>query len=122
MKRLMAITVAALLGAPGLAAAADLTGAWTVKTNVGGMEYIVACKMAQAGAALTGTCGLADGSDKPSPLTGTQTGSDVAWGYDVDFGGNPLHVDFKGKLTSDTAMTGAVDVLGMGGDFSAAKS
>ena len=74
MKTLLAIAAIAVL-TPSLAAAADLTGTWKVKTKGGdGADIIVNCKIVQAGSALTGACGLDGAPDAPAPLTGSVDG------------------------------------------------
>ena len=128
MKKLLILAAAAAaLGLPGLASAADVTGAWKVAVVVGDMTYHTNCNFTQAAAALTGTCVSADAppdgtTNKPSPATGTVDGSKVKFSYDVSFGDMQLHLDYAGALSSDTAMAGKVSVAGMDIDFTAAKS
>jgi hypothetical protein len=119
MKTLLATLAIAVL-VPSLAAAADLSGMWKIKTDAGGMEIIVDCKLAQAGSALSGTCGLDGGPDAPSPFTGTVDGNNAKWAYDVMFQDMMFHVVFTG-VAKDSAMTGTMDVAGMGGPFTATK-
>lgn len=119
MKKLLAIVAVAVL-APSLAAAADLSGTWKVKTDAGGMDLIINCKMAQAGAALTGTCGLDGDPGAPSPFTGTVDGAKAKWAYDVTFQDMMFHVVFAGDV-KDAAMSGTMDVAGMASPFTAAK-
>ncbi len=61
MKKLLLIAAAVLL-APGIAAAADISGAWKITTNANGQDLVVNCNFAQSGSALSGTCGLAGGA------------------------------------------------------------
>ena len=84
MKKL-ALIAAVLLLAPGVAAAADLTGAWTVSTNVNDMPFTIICNLTQTGAVLGGSCGVKDAPDKPSVLTGAVDGDSAKWTYDVTF-------------------------------------
>ena len=46
----LALIAAGFLLAPGIAAAADLTGAWTITTNVNDMPFTIVCNMTQTGA------------------------------------------------------------------------
>lgn len=119
MKTLFAIAAIALL-APSLAAAADLSGTWKIKTDAGGMDLVINCKLAQAGAALTGTCGLDGDPGAPSPFTGSVDGTKAKWVYDVTFQDMMFHVAFAGDA-KDAAMTGTMDVAGMTSPFTAAK-
>ena len=118
MKKL-AMIAAAILLAPGVAAAADLSGAWKLNANANDMPLVIDCNFTQTGAALTGTCGL-EGPDKPSPVTGTVDGNTAKWAYDVTFQDMPLHVALT-ATTTDTTMTGAMDVAGMSIPFTAKK-
>jgi hypothetical protein len=119
MKTLLAVAAIAVL-APSLAAAADLSGAWKIKTDAGGMELVISCKLAQAGAALSGTCGLDGDPGAPSALTGSVDGSKAKWAYDVTFQDMMFHVVFAGEA-KDSAMSGTMDVAGMASPFTAAK-
>jgi hypothetical protein len=130
MKKLLILAAAAsALAFPGLANAADVTGAWGLTINVADMTFHTTCNFKQDGATLGGTCVAADtpaGADppKPSAVTGSVDGQTVKFGYDVTIGDMMIHVDFAGDLTSDTAMTGKFLVPAMGGEgaFTAAKS
>ena len=121
MRKLLLISALALL-APSAASAADLSGAWKIVADVGGMMVDVGCTFTQQGANLTGTCARTDTpGEKPAAVTGTLDGSTVKWAYDVTFNDMPLHVAYTGQATSDTAMTGTIDVLGTSGTFTASK-
>lgn len=120
MKTLFALAAVAVL-APSLAAAADLSGTWKLKTQAGGMEMVVNCKLAQAGAALSGNCGLDGGPDAPTAFTGgTVDGASAKWGYDVTFQDMTFHITFTGTAT-DTAMTGTMSVADMPSPFTGTK-
>ena len=120
MKTLLAVAVIAML-APSVAAAADLTGTWKIKTKGGdGADIVVNCKLAQAGTALTGACGLDGAPDAPAPLTGSVNGAAVKWAYDASFQDMKLHIAFAATAT-DSAMTGTMDLAGMSSPFTAAK-
>jgi hypothetical protein len=120
MKTLIAAAAAAALLAPGIAAAADLTGAWKIDLDIGGMQFHADCKMTQTAAALTGSCAGADGAP-PSAMTGTVEGSTAKFAYDITYQGNPMHVAYTGEVKSDKAIEGAVDVQIAQGTFKAAK-
>ena len=129
MKKLLIVAAAACaLALPGLANAADASGAWTVVIGVADMTFHAACNFAQTGGALSGTCVPSDpppdggAAPKPSPVTGAVDGSNVKFGYDITFGDMPLHLDYTGVLSSDTAMAGKLEVAGMEGTFTATKS
>jgi hypothetical protein len=119
MKTLFALAAIAVLG-PSLASAADLSGAWKLKTNAGGMDLVIDCKMVQAGAALTGTCGVDGAPDAPSPFKGTVDGSTAKWSYDVMFQDMTFHVTFAGAATG-SAMTGTMNVLDMDSPFTGTR-
>ena len=121
MRKLLLISALAVL-APGVASAADLSGAWKLAVDVSGMMINITCNLTQQGAALSGTCARTDAAgEKPSAVTGSVDGSTAKWAYDVDFNGMPLHIAYTGNVTSDTAMTGTLDVAGGSGTFTATK-
>jgi hypothetical protein len=118
--------VAACLGAlalPGLASAADLSGAWKLVVNVGDMTVHVSCDLKQSGADLSGSCGRTDeGSvEKPAAVTGKVDGSAATWSYSVSFGDMPLKLDYAGAVKSATAMDGKISVAGQDGTFVGTK-
>jgi hypothetical protein len=130
MKKLLILAAAAVaLALPGMANAADVTGAWKVVVNAGDMTYHTNCALKQDGAMLTGTCISTDpppdGAPAPTPVAiggGAVDGQNVKFGYDISFGDMKLHLDYAGALTSDTAMAGKISVAGMEVDFTATKS
>ena len=118
--------VAACLGAlalPGLASAADLSGAWKLVVTVGDMTVHVSCDLKQSGADLSGACARTDSeaAEKPAPVTGKVDGSTAAWSYSVTFGDMPLKLDYTGAVKSDTAMDGKISVAGQDGTFTGTK-
>ena len=127
MKKLLILAAAAgALALPGLASAADLSGAWKLAVSAGDMTFHTNCSFTQAAAALTGTCVAADATPdgsapKPATITGSVDGSNVKFSYDVSFGDMQLHLDYAGALKSDTAMAGKVSVAGMDLDFTGTK-
>jgi hypothetical protein len=123
---MISAVAAAALSLPGLAHAADVTGAWKLAINIADMTFHTNCAFTQAGATLSGTCTPADappGGDAPKPamVAGSVDGQNVKFGYDIEFGDMKLHVDYSGALSSDTAMAGKFDVSGMEGAFTATK-
>ena len=127
-KLIILAAAAAALSLPGMASAADVSGAWKLTVNVGDMTYHTNCALTQDGAMLSGTCTPADappdGADAPKPaaVTGTVDGSNVKFAYDMSFGDMMIHLAYTGALTSDTAMTGKLNVADMDVDFTGAKS
>lgn len=120
MKKLLIAATALAMLAPG-AALADVTGAWKLKVDVAGMIFDVNCNLTQSGTALGGTCVRADAMETAPALTGSVDGSNVSWAYDVTFQDMPLHVVYKGATTSDSAMSGTIEVAGQNGTFVGAK-
>lgn len=113
------IAAAAVLLAPAAAMAADISGAWKLTLNIADMTIPLGCTLAQSGGTLSGSCDGADG--KPATVTGTVDGTKVAFAYDTNFQDMPMHVAYTGELKSDTSMSGAVNVPGSAGTFTAAK-
>ena len=111
---------AALVLAPGLAMAQDISGAWTVSSSVGTTPITVNCTLVQTGEALSGSCAPATAG--PTAFTGVVKGTHASWGYDVAFRGQPSHVGFEADLTSDTAMSGMLKLgAGKPSPFTAVK-
>ena len=115
------LILAAGLIAPGLAFAGDLTGAWKVDSSVGKTPIVVNCSLVQSGDALSGSCAPATGDAGPTALTGKVAGTHATWGYDVVFKGAPAHVGYAADITSDTAMTGVLELSGKPSPFTATK-
>ena len=114
---------ACALALPGLASAADLTGAWKLTISVADMTVHVACDLKQSGADLTGTCGRtdADSAEKPAAVTGKVDGASATWSYSVSFQDMPLKLDYVGNVKSDTAIDGKISVAGQDGTFTGTK-
>ena len=132
MNKLLTITAVAAAAAgalslPGLASAADVTGAWKVTVSFGDMTFHTNCDFTQAGAALTGTCIAADPPQEGAPapkaaaVTGSVDGSNVKFGYDIMLGDMPLHLDYTGALDTDTSMKGNIGAGDMQIPFTATK-
>jgi hypothetical protein len=96
--------------------AADVSGTWEAKVEVGGQSGTPTFVLKQAGEDLTGTYSGALGE---APLTGTVKGNDVA--LDFEISGYKIH--YAGKLAAGgKTMEGTVDYGGMAsGTFTATK-
>ena len=124
MRPLPLILAAALL-APGAAFAAEpanLAGLWHITTMTVGMPIKVDCKLTQAGAALSGTCGLAnDARDAGTAIAGVVDGAHATWGYEAHFQTMVLKIGFDGQVKSAKAMDGTMTNSGMPSPFTAVK-
>ena len=103
MKKVLILAAGvAALALPGLASAADLSGAWKLVVVVADMTVHVSCELKQSGADLSGTCGRTDEGavEKPAAVTG----QGAAWSYSISFQDMPLKLDYAGNVKSDTAM------------------
>lgn len=118
MKTLM---IAAALAAmtPAAALAADLSGAWKLNLDIGGMMIPLNCTFTQTGGALGGTCDGADG--KPAVVKGAVDGTKITWTYDTTFQDMPMHVAYTGEVKADNTVAGTVDASGNAGTFTGAK-
>jgi hypothetical protein len=105
------LLAAALLAAPGLALAQDISGAWTISSSVGTTPITVSCTLAHTGAAITGTCKPAGGDDSPA-FTVVVQGAHASWGYDVLFRGQMSHVGFEADIVSAASMKGLLTLGG----------
>jgi hypothetical protein len=116
------LVVAAVLIAPAIASAADLSGAWKVSSSVGATPITVDCALLQKDKALGGACAPGTGPAGPAAFSdGVVDGNHASWGYDVTFNGAPAHVGFKAEITSDTTMTGTLELSGRPSPFTATK-
>jgi len=82
-----------------LAFGADVTGKWTASfdTQIGVQNYTYNFKV--DGSKLTGTAKSQFGE---TALTeGTVNGDDIAFVENLDFQGQPLRIEYKGKVTGD---------------------
>ena len=128
MKKLLILAAAAAaLSLPGLANAADLTGAWKVVVSFGDMTFHTNCDFKQAGNALSGTCISADPAPdgapapKPAAVTGTVDGANASFGYDISFGDMMIHLDYKG-VVDGASMKGNIGAGDMQIPFTATKA
>lgn len=120
MKTLFAAAAMALaLPSMAAAATADLAGSWNITLTTPQGDLPVTCTLAQATAALTGSCG--GGMMAASPTTGTVTDDNFTLAYDVTFGGTPLHVVYNGHIEPDGHIAGAFTAGPYNGSFTGAK-
>lgn len=115
------LVAAAILGAPTVAIAADLSGDWTISSHVGATPITIACTLVQTGAMLSGGCAPGTDPTHPTALTGTVEGAKASWGYDVVFRGKPAHVGYTAEVRPDGSMTGALSLAGKPSDFTAVR-
>ncbi|HTX48172.1 MAG TPA: hypothetical protein VME40_02165 [Caulobacteraceae bacterium] len=103
MKQLL--LAAAMLLAPPIARAADISGAWKFEaTGPRGGASTMSCTLTRTGDNITGSCVTAQG--ETVDVTGAVNGDDVAFGYNV--AGSPLRVDFEGRVQTDGSIKGTV--------------
>lgn len=97
--------------------AADVTGTWNAKVDLGGQGGSPTFVLKQDGDKLTGTYSGALGD---APLRGTIKGSDITFDFDVQ--GAAVH--YAGKVNADgTKMEGTCDYGGQAsGTFTATKA
>ncbi len=98
--------VAAAALAPALASAADFSGNWKLDNTFNGKVSVVNCTVLQKGDALSGSCKPDVAGMEASQLTGTVTGSNAKWGYDLVFNGKPARVDYEVALAADGSLAG----------------
>jgi hypothetical protein len=82
-----------------LALGADVTGKWTASfdTQIGVQNYTYNFKV--DGSKLTGTAKSQFG--ETAITEGTVNGDDIAFVENLDFQGQPLRIEYKGKVTGD---------------------
>jgi hypothetical protein len=107
------------LATPLGSAQSGLSNAWKVDVAFEGLKYNVVCAFTANGAKLSGPCAVTDGSTVE--LSGSSDGAKVSMGYDTQYQGKALHVEYNGALTSEKAMNGTVDAGGASGIFTATK-
>jgi hypothetical protein len=113
------IAAVALALAPASALAADLSGVWKVHgvfDNV--ISYTAVCTFSQAGSGLAGPC-VDPQNDTNAQAKGAVNGAAVEFGYDTNFNGLPLHLDYKGALQPDGTLKGVIETGGTPGAFTA---
>jgi hypothetical protein len=114
------IALAAMLAlAPAGAQAADLTGVWKVHGQFTGViTYTATCTFSQAGASLSGPC-VDPQNNTNVQAKGAVSGGAVEFGYDANFNGLAVHLDYKGAVQPDGTLKGTIDTGGPQGAFTA---
>ena len=110
-------TIPAAAAAPG---DVDLTGTWTLKGEVSGVSVMETCTLTQKDTTLTGKC---DTSTGKYDTTGKLDGKTATFKHGGTYQGTDLVITYTGKVGSDGAMTGTMDVdpFNVTGSFSAKK-
>ena len=117
MKKLVVAAFAATLSVFS-AAAADISGSWTMTGEVVGNSIDMKCAFTQAGAKLTGNCTGARGA---TPTTGSVADNAVTFQISVNQG-QVYELTYTGTLdAAGTSMKGEIAVMGVSGTFSAKK-
>lgn len=112
---------ALLMSLPALAAAPDdVTGAWTFTGEIQGISVIENCNFAQADTALTGSCVTDSGK---YDTIGKVDGKTVTFHHAGKYNGDDFTITYTGKIGTDGAMTGTMDVdpFSVTGSFTAKK-
>jgi len=100
------------------AAAADISGSWTLTGDVVGNAINMKCAFTQDGTKVTGTCGGAMGN---SPTTGTVTDDKVTLQHSITQG-QTYDLTYSGTLDgTGNTIRGDIAVMGVTGTFSATK-
>ena len=111
MKKLI-VAAALAFAVPSMAFAANVAGSWNFALATDQGSLPVPCTLTQTDNAVGGSCG--GGMMAPSPTTGTVSGDDVTFNYDVDFGGTMLHVVYTGHVGADGAISGNFNATPVG--------
>jgi hypothetical protein len=96
----------ALLTLAGGALAADFGGDWKITAVIGGNPSDIRCTLVQKRNRLTGSCKPAQFA--PSAATGSVTGTQAKWGYDVVFNGNQNHVEYEASFVGNGKIAGTL--------------
>jgi hypothetical protein len=97
------------------ASAADVTGTWkgSLESPQGSMDVTFTFKA--AGTTLTGSVSNPMGPDANPISEGKIDGDNISFVVAVDFGGQGMKINYKGKVISATEMTLSMSFPGMGG-------
>jgi hypothetical protein len=124
-KFVFAVALVTLIGASTLAGFAqakiDLTGKWTfdVQTEAGGGTPTFTFK--QEGEKVTGH--MSSQTFGEQEITGTLKGQDLTFSFKSDALGAEAEVVYKGKVESNDAIKGTLEIPGLGsGTFTAARA
>jgi hypothetical protein len=113
--RLATLMMIVTLGPAGTAAAADLSGKWTIDGDVQGNAFTLNCTVKEsAGASLSGQCEV---NGMTSDLTGTVKDTDVQFSITV----SGYTLNYTGKVAGDT-LSGGIEVSGASGTFSGKRA
>jgi hypothetical protein len=105
VKQVLLIAAAAILLAPAVAFAADISGVWKLEaTGPRGGASATTCTLTRTGDSIAGSCLTAQGTTVE--VTGAVKGDDVDFGYNL--AGSPLRVEFTGAIQSDGSIKGTV--------------
>ena len=117
--------ILALATAP--AAAADVSGVWRLKAKVESFAFELECKLAQAGAKVTGVCTDLATNDPQHKPQGSHTltmgkvdGDRVTIAYKTHFLLIPFTASYSGVLNGDT-ISGVAKAPGHDGTFVATR-
>jgi dipeptidyl aminopeptidase/acylaminoacyl peptidase len=119
-KRLSEITVdpkTVTLGTPAAngsasgGAAADVSGRWSMRVDAGGQVFDLSAEFKQTGDQFIGTLAseVANGTFEGGKVSGSQVASKLV----AEVQGQPMTIDFEGKLDGNT-LTGTMNVPGIG--------
>ncbi len=98
------------------ASAADIAGTWkgSMQGGPGGdMEFTFVFKV--AGTALTGTVSNPMGGEPNAISEGKIEGDALSFVLNVEFGGNAMKINYKGKVVSDKELKLTMTFPGFGG-------
>jgi hypothetical protein len=108
----------ALLSASYAFGAQNLTGLWTVHSNIVGNETDQECQLIVTDNKIAGTC---KAEDKDHQVTGMVDAKKVTWQYESDHNGSPISLIYTAILNDSGKIAGTVEVrpFGVTGDFAA---
>ena len=118
------IALAFLVAVPAVAAAprdVDITGSWSISGDVQGVEVVETCNLVQKDVVLSGSC---DTSSGKYDLAGKIDGKTAVFHHGGKYNGTDFVMTLTGKLGTDGAMTGTLDVdpFGASGSFTGKKA
>ena len=113
---------ALLMGLPAIAAAPDvnITGPWTIAGDVQGVTVAESCNFTQTDTAIAGSCTTESGK---YDTVGKMDGSTATFHHAGKYNGSDYVITYTGKVGSDGAITGTMDVdpFAVTGSFTAKK-
>ncbi len=83
---------------------AGQASAWKVEVAFDALKYVVLCAFKSNSGNLRGPCAVTQGPTLQA--SGVSDGVNVTLGYDTDFQGQPVHVEYKGVLQPDGSLKG----------------